>query len=104
MVDTQSILQEITDELDRAEKKHGSHEKHPKWTLDRWMLILGEEYGEAVKEAVDLGAFIDEPRYRLEIEEGVLDSRFQHLYDELIQTGAMAVKVCQWLRWRGYVR
>jgi hypothetical protein len=71
-----SALQTILLERGRQVRKFGRQEH----SLSGWLVILGEEYGEACKEVVE----IDSGR-------GDLD----RLYDELAHVGAMALQVME---------
>lgn len=90
-------VEDALDESDRAATKHGAYDMHPRRSLDRWFNILGEEYGEANKEVVEIGHFT-------EAEEEVPAENYTLLYKELMQTAAMALKNMAVLRWKGLVR
>lgn len=68
-----NILADVLNESDRAEQKFGVQNHAPA----DWMLIVGEEYGEAQKEVNDY-------RYT-----GDLDPNYRY---ELVQTAAMALQ------------
>lgn len=75
----EDVLSEIREERERQVAKWGdqSHKPYPVWVT-----ILGEEFGEAAKE--------------------VLEERHQELYDELIQTAAVAVAFAEALIKNGH--
>jgi len=67
------IYEEIQKERDRQDQKWGEQNHHPKM----WLIILGEEYGEACKHC-------------LEAEQNN-DVYYSQYREELIQTAAVAV-------------
>jgi hypothetical protein len=71
-----NVLQAILLERGRQERKFGRQEH----SLSDWMVILGEEHGEACKAVVE-----------------ILSGRgdLNHLYEELSHVGAMAMQVME---------
>ena len=76
----EEVLSDVYDERQRQIAKWGDQSHKP---YSVWITILGEEFGEAAKE--------------------VLEERNQELYDELIQTAAVAVAFAEALIKNGHV-
>ena len=88
-------LAEVREEINRQHKKHGGLKDH---SPDRWLAILGEEYGEACMAMNDL--FI---KYPDDLQERVLlaakngGDTLGGYREELIQVAAVAVSAVETL-------
>jgi hypothetical protein len=78
----QKISDEVAVERGRQLNKWGAQNHDPA----KWMLILGEEFGEAAKEACE-AVFVDRDE---DDGDALLLSRLSNLRDELIQVAAVA--------------
>ncbi len=88
VINQQRILDEVTVERKRQFEKWGD-QIH---TVTHWMAILGEEFGEADKEAVEFEALRPMPS-RTRRKEIILEC----LRAELIETAAVAVAMIEWI-------
>ena len=70
------ILAEVCNERIRQDQKWGEQNHPPEW----WLAILGEEYGEACKGALEAHFDLSYP-----------DAKMEAYRDELIQVAAVAV-------------
>lgn len=80
----EEILLQIQEERERQETKWGEQNHQP----DKWLVILGEEYGEACKEALEAAT-------AKEYSKGLF--HLQSYRDELIQVAAVAVSMIECL-------
>lgn len=78
------VIQHIIDERDFQDNKWGTNRTH---TPAEWLMILGEEVGEANKAAL-------EARFGLDIEH---DDRIRDLRTELVQVAAVAVAIIEYI-------
>jgi hypothetical protein len=83
---TFDVLGEIEAERERQDKKWGPDRDH---SVPEWMLILGEEYGEACQAATDYH-FCNEAT-----KPGIKRNELVRLRTELIQTAAVAAAIVQ---------
>lgn len=87
----QAIIIDIESERSRQSAKFGEQRAY---NLNRWLTILGEEYGEACEALNDADLHRDQHRY----------TKFEHkaaLRTELIQVAAVAVAIIEQLDERG---
>jgi hypothetical protein len=92
MIQTSKVLLEVADERTKQNNKWGEQNHN----LTTWIAILGEEYGEAAKEAVDYCC--DNPPSKaeeLEATKTIMLNRLLRYRKELIQTAAVAVQMIE---------
>lgn len=77
---TERALAAVANERNRQRDKWGVQQHSPA----EWMAILGEEFGEACREAVDVQW--EHPGFS-----------WQRLRQELVETAAVAVQIVEWL-------
>lgn len=81
--DTKAILLEIEQERLRQDKKFGADRKD---TIPKWLMILGEEYGEACKAGVE---------HTYAVCPGIARNELLDCRTELIQVAAVAAAIVQ---------
>lgn len=86
---TDQVFTEVWSELERAKV---AHPRYPDDPLRR-ICLIGEEFGEAMKEAVDYT--------RPKLDREFAYATRKRLYDELVQTAAMTVRMLVEMRKEG---
>ncbi len=78
------VMQHVLEERDFQDNKWGPDRNH---TPAEWLMILGEEVGEANKAAL-------EARFGLDIEH---DSKIKELRKELVQVAAVSIAIIEYI-------